>query len=355
MPKRAKKCTLCNRSYKNDSNLAKHMMAKHPEDDVEVEETTPPTTPTHSSISTPLCHTLPTPKPTKDAAADKSIQTSVDTSVETTVPDYQRLYIESLLSQIVMLKHTVVCQESQINRLIELIPKQHAPAKHHAPAQQSSPEVLQQSSPEVPKSSSSSSGTNSSSNSVGAKSASKKENPPPPQNKPTKKEILVIGDSLLKGVDAFKTSRAKFKITKQVISGGNTEEIASVARAMAATRKPHAIIIHAGTNNLYPRSPRPSETEKVIAEKIINATNSLQAEFPTIKFAVSKAITREDQGTDGTTKIKNLNSLLSKSKLILMENSNILGKHLNGSKLHLNHGGDFQFSQNIANMGDRLV
>ena len=55
---------------------------------------------------------------------------------------------------------------------------------------------------------------------------------------------------MVKGIDAFKTSRAKFKITKQVISGGNTEEIASVARAMAATRKLHAIIIHAGTNNL---------------------------------------------------------------------------------------------------------
>ena len=324
------------------------MMAKHPEDDVEVEETTPPTTPTHSSITTPLCHTLQTPKPTKDAAADKSVQTSVEA---TSATDYQKLYIESLLSQIVMLKHTVIAQENQINKLIELVPKQHHdPAKHHAPAQQCAQETTKNSS-----SSSSSSSTSSSNNSVGAKNASKKENPPPPQNKPTKKEILVIGDSLLKGVDAFKTSRARFKISKQVISGGNTEEIASVARAMAATRKPHAIIIHTGTNNLYPRSPHPLETEKVIAEKIINATNSLQTEFPTIKFAVSKAITREDQGTEGITKVKNLNSLLSKSKLTLMENSNILGKHLNGSKLHLNHGGDFQFSQNIANMGDRLV
>ena len=110
------------------------MMAKHPEDDVEVEETTPPTTPTHSSITTPLCHTLQTPKPTKDAAADKSVQTSVEA---TSATDYQKLYIESLLSQIVMLKHTVIAQENQINKLIELVPKQHHdPAKHHAPAQQ---------------------------------------------------------------------------------------------------------------------------------------------------------------------------------------------------------------------------
>ena len=120
------------------------MMAKHPEDDVEVEETTPPTTPTHSSITTPLCHTLQTPKPTKDAAADKSVQTSVEA---TSATDYQKLYIESLLSQIVMLKHTVIAQENQINKLIELVPKQHHdPAKHHAPAQQCAQETTKNSS-----------------------------------------------------------------------------------------------------------------------------------------------------------------------------------------------------------------
>ena len=187
------------------------MMAKHPEDDVEVEETTPPTTPTHSSISTPLCHTLQTPKPTKDAAADKSVQTSVEatpavkvaaetaayvstsaTQLESpalVVPDYKQLYIDALLDQIETLKSQVKSQQDQIIYL------------------QSSSASTTPSTPVT--------ALSSNINTVPAKPQQKKTTPPPqapvtPRANPPAKQTIpkqaqqkrvdIIGDSMLGGV-----------------------------------------------------------------------------------------------------------------------------------------------------------
>ena len=52
--KRTKKCVLCNRSYKNDANLANHMITKHSADETQAEAeaqdgmTTPPATQTYA-------------------------------------------------------------------------------------------------------------------------------------------------------------------------------------------------------------------------------------------------------------------------------------------------------------------
>ena len=160
---------------------------------------------------------------------------------------------------------------------------------------------------------------------------------------------------MLKGVDAYKTSRKNFRVTTQVLSGGTVDEIDGLARALAM-RKPHTMILHVGTNDLYPKSGRdtqvsakPPRTEKEISDLISQMVQKLEKDFPDIKFVVSKLITREDQGKDGITKVKNVNSLLAKCKLSLIENSNILPSHLNGSKLHLKQSGSVKLAVNFAN------
>ena len=160
---------------------------------------------------------------------------------------------------------------------------------------------------------------------------------------------------MLKGVDAYRTSRKNFRVTTQVLSGGTVDEIDGLARALA-TRKPHAMILHVGTNDLYPKSGRdtqvsakPPRTEQEVADSISQMTQKLEKDFPGIKFIVSKLITREDHGKEGITKVKNVNSYLAKCKLSVIENSNILASQLNGSQLHLKPTGSAKLAVNFAN------
>mgnify|MGYP004137452627 CR=1 FL=1 len=46
--------------------------------------------------------------------------------------------------------------------------------------------------------------------------------------------------------------------------------------------------------------------------------------------------------------VKNVNSLLAKTKLSCIDNSNIKDNHLNSSLLHLNSSGDVQLAKNFA-------
>jgi len=178
---------------------------------------------------------------------------------------------------------------------------------------------------------------------------------PPSSNSTARKNVIIVGDSMLKGVDSYKTSRKTFRVTTQVLSGGTIGEIDGVARALA-TRSPHAMILHVGTNDLYPKSgsdtqdsTRSPRTEKEVADEINTRVTKLEKDFPGTKFIVSKLITREDKGSEGVAKVKNVNSFLAKCKHPLIENTNIMASHLNGSKLHLKQSGNVQLAVNFAN------
>ena len=91
-----------------------------------------------------------------------------------------------------------------------------------------------------------------------------------------------------------------------------------------------------------------------VADSINKTVGRLQQEFPGTKLIVSKLIVREDKGNEGSTRVKNVNSLLTKSKLSCVDNSNILPSHLNGSRLHLNKQGDVKLALNYANHLSKL-
>ena len=174
-------------------------------------------------------------------------------------------------------------------------------------------------------------------------------------NSSKRKEVIIVGDSMLKGIDGFKTSRKNFRVTAEALAGATVDEIEGLARGLA-TRKPDAMILHVGTNDLYPKSGRDTQdstksprTEKDVADSINRMVSKLGQDFPCTKFIVSKLITREDKGKEGMDKVKNVNSLLAKFKHSVIDNSNIISSHLNGSKLHLKNSGDVKLALNFVN------
>lgn len=275
-------------------------------------------------------------------------------------PNFQQLYIDSLLRHIKSLEETVASQRVQLTQLFDLVPKQPVlPAvsiesartvtTNTHPTHTETPSVKNSSPPNPANKQSKPSNTHPSS------STAKSPPAPPSSSSIARKNVIIIGDSMLKGVDSYKTSRKTFRVTTQVLSGGTVGEINGLARAVA-TRNPHAMILHVGTNDLYPKSgsdtqdsTRSPRTEKEVADDINMMVNKLKQDFPGTKFIISKLITREDKGSEGITKVKNVNSLLAKSKHSMIENTNIMASHLNGSKLHLKQSGNIQLAVNFAN------
>ena len=107
-------------------------------------------------------------------------------------------------------------------------------------------------------------------------------------------------------------------------------------------QKPEGIILHCGTNNL-----RTYQTEVEIAQAIINLAKFIRSNE--INVCVSGLVAR---GDDLESKRIKTNLILcdmcSKDKITFVDHPNILaGKHLNGSKLHLNQKGDSILAANI--------
>ena len=91
-----------------------------------------------------------------------------------------------------------------------------------------------------------------------------------------------------------------------------------------------------------------AQTEKEVADAIDGMMKRLGKDFPGTKFVVSNLTVREDHGKEGSTKVKNVNSHLTKMNHAQIDNSEISATHLNASKLHLHKGGTAKFVQNLS-------
>ena len=92
---------------------------------------------------------------------------------------------------------------------------------------------------------------------------------------------------------------------------------------------------------------RPMTPEQV-AQGINIMVKELKKEYKGLSIIISKLTLRNDHGQEGITKVKNVNTLLSKLKIPLIDHSNIDLKQLNGGKLHLKHQGNINMSKNIV-------
>ena len=94
-------------------------------------------------------------------------------------------------------------------------------------------------------------------------------------------------------------------------------------------KKPAALVLHVGTNNSS------NETSFQIYDKLLNLVYVIKENNPNCHVVLSLPIDRLDEGKAALT-IKRLNSLLSKSSLDIIDNSNIGHSFIGMHGLHLN-------------------
>ena len=150
------------------------------------------------------------------------------------------------------------------------------------------------------------------------------------------KTVLVIGDSMVRNIDACKIGRAsRSKAISHSYSGATVNQLTEKFGNHQSEQEFSTVIIHVGTNDLVRDEP------KKVAANLENLINKVKVH--TEKIAVSGTIKRYD-GKLNNKKIEQYNNLVnglcSKHKITFIDNSCIDKPLLNRSKLHLNREGD---------------
>lgn len=164
------------------------------------------------------------------------------------------------------------------------------------------------------------------------------------QNK-KKGTAVVIGDSMIKNIDARKISRAfQGKSYCKSHSGAKVQDLQTEwSEIVPAYGSLDAVIIHVGTNDLvYSKAEAVSHKLECLVQEM-----KPYAE----KIGISGVIGRED-GKVPDSKISRFNiltqAMCAKYNATFIDNSSINVSHLNGSNLHLNKSGDRALGQNFC-------
>ena len=146
---------------------------------------------------------------------------------------------------------------------------------------------------------------------------------------------LIIGDSLLYGIDERKRRNTKVRIYPGAGVDDMFYNIFPLLR-----KRPENVIILAGTNNAM------SEEPYVIVEKLMKLKNFIDSILPGCNVILSGLIDRyDDEKTQDT--VRTVNDMLSNCGVRLINNSNILREHLGRKGLHMNPYGTGKLAINL--------
>ena len=149
---------------------------------------------------------------------------------------------------------------------------------------------------------------------------------------------LIIGDSLLYGLDETKLKNAKVRI----YPGGSLEDMHYNIYPLLR-KKPTNIIIHAGTNNAT------TENSVLIVEKLLKLKNFILSILPNCKIIFSGLINRFDDAKAQLT-VNMVNKIMANRGIRVINNSNIVRSHLGRQGLHMNPHGTGKLAINIINV-----
>ena len=161
--------------------------------------------------------------------------------------------------------------------------------------------------------------------------------------KSTKRKCTVLGDSIVKNVQAHKMQRAMKNTDKVYIKSFSGSTTSDMWHHATPSKRffPDMYILHVGSNDL--RSPKSAEE---IATEIIDLGLDLKTEENEV--VISGITYRDDKWNDKGQEVNDILSLkCTNAKLGFIDNSNITKQHLNGSGLHLNFQGTLALANNF--------
>ena len=139
-----------------------------------------------------------------------------------------------------------------------------------------------------------------------------------------KKTVLIVGDSMLNGIEESKLSKTRH-IRVQPIPGGKIDDIKENLNDLLHEEL-QKVIIHVGTNNVM------TDTPKEIFEKLTSLKHQIESILPKCEVTISNLILRTDEPKAAKINEEVLR-LIKSANINFVENGNIKGKQL-GKKCH---------------------
>ena len=166
----------------------------------------------------------------------------------------------------------------------------------------------------------------------------------PRDNHHTKKSVLILGDSMIKGLQYWKMCREDTKVNLKYFPGATTEDMESYV-IPPLRRNPDEVIIHVGTNDLR------DKTSRQVAESVVNLSDNILQNSTANKVSIASVIHRNDDPALNS-KISECNKILksfaSNRQWGYIDNSKIGSTMLNKGGLQLNHKGSSALAKNIT-------
>ena len=141
------------------------------------------------------------------------------------------------------------------------------------------------------------------------------------------KKILVVGDSMLNGIQEDRIKSKKFDVSLKYISGAKVSDITKKLDDCLA-KKPDCVILNE------------------IIDEILSVKHRVEKQLPFSKVIISSPIVRTDNGKADLT-IRKFNQHLKQLNIDIIDNSNINQQDLGRKGLHLSKRGKSKLTKNI--------
>ena len=157
---------------------------------------------------------------------------------------------------------------------------------------------------------------------------------------------LIVGDSILTGIDEKRLSRNNQVVKVRDFRGATIDDLKHHLVPLLK-KKPEHIILHIGTNDAV------SKTSRQILDELLQLKQYIINTLPTYRMIVSRPTIRTDNGKAALT-LSNFNKLLGQLEVDFIDNVNIKEVHLGKKGLHLNKKGknrlELNFLQKLRNL-----
>lgn len=150
---------------------------------------------------------------------------------------------------------------------------------------------------------------------------------------------LIVGDSILTGIDERKLSNPNQLVKVRDFRGASIDDLKHHLVPLLK-KEPEHIILHVGTNDST------SKTSREILDELLQLKQHIKNLLPNSKVIISKPTLRTDNGK-ATLTLNKLNSHLEQLDIDIVDNSNIKGLHLGKKGLHLNKKGKQRLELNF--------
>ena len=158
-----------------------------------------------------------------------------------------------------------------------------------------------------------------------------------------KKTILVAGDSLVQNLDERRLGKSKYNVKVRSFPGGTINDMYYYLYPLLR-KEPEFLILQTASNDCS------FSTTDTVLNDLILLKQHIEVAVPGITVIISEPIMRYDDDAMACFRVRNLIKKINTRNFYIMDNSNLVRKHIGKKGLHLNQYGTARLAMNLISL-----